>query len=66
MKYMSHGAGSIYEVITHNPEGLERASWRRDARGLHGRREMGWGEQHEQRGGLSEAQDGGASSPASL
>ena len=30
MKYMSQGAGSIYEVITHNPEGLERASWRRE------------------------------------
>ena len=24
MKYMSEDAGSIYEVKTHNPEGLER------------------------------------------
>ena len=43
MKHMSQGASSIYEVITHNPEGPERTSWRRDARGFHGRREMGWG-----------------------
>ena len=40
---MSEDTGSIYEVKTHNPEGLERTSWRRDDRGFHGRREMGWG-----------------------
>lgn len=35
--------GSIYEVITYNPEGLERTPWRRDARGFLRKEGDGWG-----------------------
>lgn len=58
MKYMSQGASSIYEVITHNPRGLERLLMEEGIE-FSRKEEMGWGSSMSRAEGTIKAQVGG-------